>query len=161
MDKKHCNQCGITKSLNEFNKNKTKPQGVSSECRECEKKRKAIYRKENPEKPKEYFRKNVKKDLLNKAKQRSNKRGIPFLLEEKDIPDFPDTCPVLGIPVFRSEGRATDNSPSMDRIVPSKGYVRGNVRIISERANRLKNNATAEEMKLVYEDLLKIENEEK
>lgn len=44
-------------------------------------------------------------------------------------------------------------SPSLDRIDSSKGYVKGNVRVISARANMLKNNATVEELTLVLKDL--------
>jgi hypothetical protein len=60
----------------------------------------------------------------------------------------PDKCPILGIELFISEkgvGR-TDNSPSLDRIIPSLGYVKGNIAVISQRANRIKNDATLEEI---------------
>lgn len=44
-----------------------------------------------------------------------------------------------------------DNSPSLDIIIPSKGYVKGNVWVISNRANRAKSNLSLEELKtLVY-----------
>lgn len=66
-------------------------------------------------------------------------------------------CPVLGIPIFSGRGKQIDNSPNLDRIVPEKGYVPGNVRVISAKANRIKSNATAEELKLVWEDLQKLE----
>jgi hypothetical protein len=48
-----------------------------------------------------------------------------------------------------------DNSPSLDRIVPEKGYVAGNIRVISQRANRIKSNATVEELRAVLKDLQK------
>ena len=43
---------------------------------------------------------------------------------------FPERCPVLNIPLL-STGKRTDNSPSLDRIIPSLGYVPGNVKVIS------------------------------
>jgi hypothetical protein len=44
-----------------------------------------------------------------------------------------------------------DNSPSLDRINPEKGYVRGNIAIISYRANRMKADGTADEHRLIAE----------
>jgi predicted DNA-binding protein YlxM (UPF0122 family) len=59
---------------------------------------------------------------------------------------FPTHCPILGIELdyFSQNGRQ-ENSPSFDRIDPSKGYIKGNVAVISWRANRIKNDGTAEE----------------
>ena len=48
-----------------------------------------------------------------------------------------------------------DNSPNLDRIFPKKGYVPGNVRVISQRANRIKSDATVEEMRAVLRDMQK------
>ena len=88
------------------------------------------------------------RQLINSAKARANKCGLAFNIDETDI-TIPDTCPVLGIPLQRGSGAVTDGSPSLDRIDNTKGYVRGNVHVISFRANRLKNNATAEELEAV------------
>lgn len=46
-------------------------------------------------------------------------------------------------------GKAVDSSPSLDRLIPAKGYVKGNVRVISRRANCLKSNGTLEEFRAV------------
>ena len=131
--------------------------------REKELKRKKLYRENNREKVLEshklYYENNREKCLLQKARQRARKKSLPFSLTEEDIV-IPDTCPVLGIQLFSGEGVMCDNSPNLDRIIPEKGYVPGNVRVISQRANRIKSNATAEEIRLVWEDLLKIEKDE-
>ena len=131
--------------------------------REKELKRKKLYRENNREKVLEshklYYENNREKCLLQKARQRAKKKSLPFSLTEEDIV-IPDVCPVLGIPLFSGNGRMIDNSPNLDRIIPEKGYVPGNVRVISQRANRIKSNATAEEIRLVWEDLLKIEKDE-
>lgn len=50
---------------------------------------------------------------------------------------IPETCPVLGIPLTIG-GKRSPSSPSLDRIDPALGYVPGNIRVISDRANRLK-----------------------
>lgn len=66
----------------------------------------------------------------------------------KDLGGIPSHCPVLGIPLKYKGG---DNSPSLDRIDSNKGYVVGNVEVISYRANVLKNSSTQEERELLAE----------
>jgi hypothetical protein len=66
-----------------------------------------------------------------------------FTVEELIVPDY---CPVLGIPLFFTEGKNTDNTPTMDRVDNTKGYTRDNIEIISYRANRIKNNASLDEL---------------
>jgi hypothetical protein len=92
--------------------------------------------------------------MLRSAKANAKVREIPFELTVADIPEIPDVCPVLGIPLFRTNGVQTMNTPSLDRINPSHGYVRGNVRVISLRANILRSNATVEELRLILKDLI-------
>jgi len=92
-------------------------------------------------------------NLFYSTKARAKKYGIPFNLDPEDFV-FPNTCPALGIPIRPSKGLRTvdnlhDNSPSVDRIDPKGGYVKGNIRMISNRANTLKNNATLDEMRKV------------
>ncbi len=90
------------------------------------------------------------------AKDRAKRLGLPFALTEDDI-HIPGRCPVLGIVLRDSRKRPIDrraapnpNSPSLDRIVPSKGYVPGNVRVISHRANRLRGDGTLKEIERLY-----------
>lgn len=80
------------------------------------------------------------------AKSRAKLRGVPFDLGVEDIV-VPDVCPLLGIPIFRVEGKLTDNSPSLDCFYPSKGYVKSNIWVISQRANTIKRNLSLEEWK--------------
>ena len=83
------------------------------------------------------------------AKDRSKKSGIEFDITVDDI-IIPDVCPVLGIEIKKSEDRhACPNSPSLDRRDSTKGYVKGNVFVISWRANKLKGDATPEELALI------------
>jgi hypothetical protein len=78
----------------------------------------------------------------------AKKRGIDFDLTIADIDDIgiPLTCPILGIPIFFHRDQAQDDSISFDRIDSTKGYTRDNIVIISHRANKLKSDATLEEM---------------
>lgn len=87
--------------------------------------------------------------MLYSAAKRAVEKGLDFNLDFSDI-QIPDVCPVLGIPLSSaSVGKAMDCNPSLDRWNNDKGYVKGNVRVISLRANRLKSNATAEELAAV------------
>lgn len=73
--------------------------------------------------------------------------GLPFDLTPEDVL-IPDICPVLSIPLERvSENK--DNAPSLDRINNSLGYVRGNVVVISFKANRIKSNASLSDLRKV------------
>lgn len=104
----------------------------------------------NPEKRAASVRKwrgtKPKAQMLANAKARAKAAEVAFAITADDF-DIPDTCPVLGIPLRTSyvSGRRTDNSPSLDRVTPAKGYVPGNVCVISMRANRLKSDATERE----------------
>ncbi len=81
-------------------------------------------------------------------RNRAKAQGIEFSLSIDDI-IVPDVCPILGIKLEIAFDHAKDGSPSIDRIDPLKGYVRGNVQIISHKANTIKSNATLAEMRLL------------
>jgi len=85
--------------------------------------------------------------LVRQAKRRAARKELPFDLTADDIV-VPDFCPALGIPLYRAVGRKAQgpHSPTLDRIDPDLGYVRGNVRVISARANQIKSDATPSEL---------------
>lgn len=85
-------------------------------------------------------------DLWAAAKERAIKKGLPFDIDLEDIV-IPEVCPVLGFPIDLElgRGRRQPNSPSLDKFIPEKGYTKGNVAVISWRANWLKSNGTTEE----------------
>lgn len=78
------------------------------------------------------------KELWARARQRAEKFGLAFTIEPDQI-FIPQICPAVGLPL-KVGGPRSANSPSLDRIEPSLGYVPGNVRVISDHANRLKGN---------------------
>jgi hypothetical protein len=92
-----------------------------------------------------YRRKNPITFMLTRAKMRAKERGLAFELVAGDI-TIPEHCPVFGLKLRVADGIADDTSPELDRIVPNKGYVKGNVIVVSRRANRIKNDATPEEL---------------
>jgi hypothetical protein len=97
------------------------------------------------------------KSMWWRAKKRSEKTGIEFNIELDDI-KIPKLCPVFGFEFEVGVGKGpTDKSPSLDRIDNSKGYVKGNIQIISFKANRLKNDCDIVDIEklLCYMKLLK------
>lgn len=86
---------------------------------------------------------NPAESLYIKAKARAKKRGLDFDIERSDVV-VPDVCPVLGIKIAVGD-KVNHGSPSLDRIDNKRGYVKGNVAVISHKANHLKNNGTAED----------------
>lgn len=89
---------------------------------------------------------NRAKKLLSKTKERATKDGIAFDLDVKDIV-IPSHCPYLGLELTHHLGQGyLDSNSSIDRIIPEKGYVRGNIQIISRLANQMKNSATPEQL---------------
>lgn len=104
-----------------------------------------------PEYQREYYRKNWAKRQIILKRHYAKRRGITFDLTADDLV-IPEICPVLGIPIFFQEGNGPrDNSPSIDRVRPELGYTKGNVVVISFKANRIKNDATVEEVGKVFE----------
>jgi hypothetical protein len=93
-----------------------------------------------------YTSKNVEKHLLAQAKARSKKAGIEFNITLEDVV-IPDLCPYLMTPMtcIYGKGRKQTNA-SIDRIDSSKGYIKGNVQVISLLANMMKTNATEEQL---------------
>lgn len=123
-----CSVCEVTKPRSYFHKGKR----ACKACRHTTAKA-------------EWGKKSVEARLLGWAKSRAQKKGVEFSLKISDIV-IPDICPILGTPMA---------SPSLDRTDPKKGYVRGNVKVVSHRGNMLKSNATPEEAKKVLAYLTK------
>jgi len=99
---------------------------------------------------------------VSQAKYRAKKRGLEFNITDDYIKSI-DTnlCPYLDIPIYwnisnSTDGRASDNSKSIDRIDSAKGYVKGNVVVCSWRANSILKNATLPEMELIARNFRRI-----
>ena len=76
------------------------------------------------------------KMLWNRAKERAVWANLPFNITRSMIV-IPSHCPALGIELTIG-GKRSKHSPSLDRVNPTSGYVEGNIRVISDHANRLK-----------------------
>ena len=85
------------------------------------------------------------------AKHRANKSGLEFSMIMSDLHQV-DICPYLGVPL-NYFNKFDDYTATIDRIDSTKGYVSGNVEIISHRANRIKNDGTWQEHALISKRL--------
>lgn len=145
---KRCSVCGKELPLTMFYKKQSIKSGRMSHCKKCDNKRSAQYKKQNPILTQTC-------QMVDRAKRRAAEKQLSFDIDTKYVRSLVVShCPVLGMPLEWSCRRNVGNitltgSPSLDRIDPAKGYVKGNVWIISYRANLIKSNATHEELKLV------------
>ena len=91
------------------------------------------------------------KTLYNRLKSSAKKRNIEFTLTPSDLYtlSFPISCPIFSIKLEFNRGAYKDNSYSFDRRDNSIGYTIDNIIVVSYKANRLKSNATKEELKLL------------
>lgn len=87
------------------------------------------------------------KRMLGIARRNAARDGKDFSITMDDVV-WNEVCPVLGIKLNYgkpSNGRLSYDTPSLDRTDSSKGYIPGNVVVMSWRANMLKADATHEE----------------
>lgn len=133
---RQCLKCQSLLPVEQFHKHAQCKGGFNSVCKTC---RKPLSRQNWKDKP-------IEQRLWESAKGRATRKKREFNLELSDI-IVPDVCPVLRTPM---------QQPSLDRINSNKGYIKGNVRVISNRANLLKNNASVAELELILADLKQI-----
>ena len=147
---KHCKQPKRVNELVEINgfvRKCCKTCYASDELKPQRKKDKASL--ENRKKYEEFYEENKRRrdtdyNLHMYARRRAKKYGIPFDIKISDV-IVPEFCPVLGIKLKPSKDSLDDFSPTLDKIVPELGYVKGNVCVISNRANRIKSDGTIKE----------------
>jgi hypothetical protein len=135
---KRCRDCKILKPLGSFHKMKQCTFGVSNVCKVCR----------QIQTQKHWVNKPYKKKMYDRAKTRSTALGREFTITMDDF-DIPEECPVFKRPFEYTPGSPW--VPSIDRIDSSKGYVPGNVTVMSWRANALKNDITMYEAIMLAE----------
>jgi hypothetical protein len=165
MPKTHkiCSYCKIEKPMDEFHKrNSKKGYRRQARCKVCmnaysaspqQRESNLLWRQEMRTEIDNGTEKgiaHVEYRLYNAAKHRAKNTGIEFTISRSDV-RLPTHCPVLGIPIVSSPKVMTASSPTLDRLDPAKGYVPGNVNIISNKANCIKNSATIDEVYKVWE----------
>ena len=151
-ESKRCYKCRETKPVSEFRRNRSKKDGFSCDCKACH----AVY-------VKSFYMSRPFYAILTTAKKRAKDRDLPFSITEEYLESiWTGVCPVFQVRLnLRSYGGNAQSpaKPSLDRLVPAKGYVPGNVIWISLRANQMKNDGTSEELFRVAEWLHQTEKE--
>lgn len=99
-------------------------------------------------------RKNKKSriQIIFSCQTESKSKNIPFNIDVEDIV-IPEFCPILNVRLKKNHKGWSSDVPTLDRIVPEIGYVKGNVKVISGKANVMKNNATIEELKTFTQNI--------
>lgn len=130
-----CTKCKLFKFSEEFGNHHLCKNGINSVCRDCRKKKSK----------KDWENISLEVRIYNRAKQRARDRNLEFSLKKTDI-KIPEKCPVFNKLFILNDYNWT---PSIDRIDSNKGYTKDNVKIISNRANTLKNDGTIEEFEMI------------
>jgi hypothetical protein len=111
-------------------------------CLDCHRAKNTWYHREgSKEKRNAYELLNARNLLYLAAKSRARKKGREFSIELEDV-QIPEKCPVTLKPLIPK----TPDAPSIDRIDNTRGYIKGNVQVISKRANLAKNSLTIAEL---------------
>ena len=135
--KKVCKECKSSKHVTEFSIDMAYSDGLSNKCKLCLNKL-----------SKEYRRLNVEQALWSSRKYWANKNGVKFDLKISDIV-IPEFCPVLGIKLETGDHKSVESSPTLDRKIPSLGYVKNNIAVISHKANRMKSDMTISDVEML------------
>ena len=98
----------------------------------------------------------LRKDTLYDARSRAKKANVPFDLTFEDIV-IPAVRPYLRIPLIAGHKEGDKRcGPTLllmlDKIIPELGYVKGNVQVISMKANWMMNNSKFEAFELMFEN---------
>jgi hypothetical protein len=130
-----CVDCGETLARSEFY---TSRSGATSRvCKPCTGNDKRSAHASDP-----------RKNMLQHAKSRSRRDGVPYFICAKDIL-IGGEDPVSGRPYRVNSGGPCGDSPSLDKLIPSLGYVPNNVVVVNHRTNRISSDASPQELRAV------------
>ena len=101
---------------------------------------------------------NPRQRILWRAKHSAKKKNLDFSLTLDDI-IIPQICPYLGVVLTTGYQGRDDCRASIDRKDSTKGYIKGNIQIISQLANKMKSNANTEQLIKFAKSILKMENQ--
>ena len=142
---KVCNSCEQSLNLNKFSL--IEKWNINSDtkntCKKCSKKN------ARTEKLNRDWKVDAARLLYSNIKSRCKRIGREFSIDIEDI-IIPEKCPVFGFDLKREDKQTWMCAPSVDRVDNSKGYIKGNITVVSRRANILKKDATLEELEQLF-----------
>lgn len=149
---KRCTKCLLRKFNEDFAPLKTALDGLQSWCRDCQKKlsKQCIDKRAAGDK---------RFKILMASKSSAIQRGLEHTIGLEDIPT-PTHCVYLGVELDYASKRRHSATASIDRIDSSLGYVKGNIQVISFLANRMKTDATVEQLIEFAKAVLRVHAEE-
>ena len=146
---KVCKDCGKEKDPSEFYNNRN---GKHNFCKPC-------YVLRNKRYQQDYRDRNRFAIRMRSCRARSKEKDLPFNLTEDYLKEiWSGYCPVFNTALNLDAKKGVLGHAQLDRIVPSLGYVEGNVVWLSERANRIKDDATLEDLERLVEWLKSKQN---
>jgi hypothetical protein len=142
---KICKECNQSLNLNKFSliKKWDANSDTKNTCKKCS------IKIRQTEKLNRDWKVDAARLLYKNIKSRCKRIGREFSIELEDI-IIPEKCPVFGFDLKREDRQTWMCAPSVDRIDSSKGYIKGNVTVVSRRANILKKDATLEELEQLF-----------
>jgi hypothetical protein len=167
MDTKRCPGCEKQLPLAYFSKDKHRSDGFRRKCKGCSsmefkaysntdnyKERLARQVEQNKKLKQEDPVKRWARDAYYNTKQRATKLGLDFsLTKEWLIDNAPTRCPLLDIELVYNADKSVENTASVDRKNSAQGYTIENCKIISFKANRIKSNASVDEIALLVKNM--------
>lgn len=135
---KCCTTCKQDKPLDDFPPDRRAKDGKQSKCRAC-----------INDWIKNHYRQKPAEHMLRRARARATNAGFEFSITLEDILPLPEKCPVFGVTLRTGFMNQDPWAYSLDRVDNTKGYISGNVVVMSYKANRLKNDGTAEEHEII------------
>lgn len=153
MSEIQCIKCLLFKPVNNFYISRIYKDCITYRkvCKNCRAKQKKVYWDINKDRF-NHKNKPINRLLYYEAKRRATNKNLEFSIILEDIV-IPEYCPVFGFKLNTNLERnhsTKDFSPSLDRIDNNKGYIKGNIVVVSYKANKAKNNLSIEELNQLY-----------
>ena len=152
METKICTICGkeLPKTLNFFYEkggNLGKNGELRPTCKQCTLNKNKVYTTK--------WEQRQTNKLYWNAKMRAKRFGLEFNITENDI-IIPKKCPLLDIDIYPGKEVVSKHSPTIDRIDTTKGYIKGNIQVVSHKANFINTNLTLEELRNFIKNIPKM-----